>query len=301
MKLRVWAAVAAVSGLAACGGGGGGGGGSGGPGGNGSSTQSDIRADNYLSFAGPSVRAASGWHEGGSTLRGLLLSDQAFTSGTSGDSNCAVSGTSRIVRTDADNDGRLSSGDSVTTIWNDCVTAPGAGTQSGQSKEDLTSLTRGNGGAITNYVYKTTFADARPNGTALLNGSVEATYAIGATQVYKLVYQQLSVIEPGRSRIVYDYTADGEAGAGFSRLALKGTLAFEELRYTFETDPQAPLQYAGTATPTSGVLRLTDAGGDSMRFSVLSASTTTAEFVPAGQTAAAQSSSMTWPQALALP
>ncbi len=295
MKLRVWAAVAAVSGLAACGGGGGGGGGSGGPSGGGSSTGSDISAANYLSFAGPIVRAASGRHEGVSTLSELLNGRILST-------NCAISGTRRFTVTDPDNNGQLSTGDSVTTVWENCVDTSGASPMTGQIKEDLMSLVRAGGGAITSYEYKTTFTDARPAGAGLLNGTLVATYTIASTsQVYKLDYQQLSVVEPGRSRIVYDYTVDGEAGPGFSRLALKGTLSFDEQRYTFETDPQVPLQYAGNPTPSSGVLRISDAAGDSMRFSVLSASATTAEFVPAGQTAAAQSTPMTWPQALALP
>lgn len=293
-KLSGWAAPCLLVTLVACGGGGGGEGPSGvqipqGARGGTASASSNINEANYASFAGPLARAVMS--AGGADVPGLssgrdapqsradrlTLQGQRWTrlalgavasreqalATTSLPARC-LSGSIRVSLDDADNNGKLSAGDSLSIVVNACVAEFGQPASTGSLGLAINAIELDGRDDPTALDVTISFSGFEEEGFGTLSGAVRLWFKDDASggQQLRVSYSATAVSERGDG-LAYDFDISGGSGSsGDGAFDMNGTFVIGGAGYAMTS---TTLRFnAGASHPASGSVTLRDFLGNTV-------------------------------------
>ena len=268
------------------------------------SAGSDVNAGNAASFAGVMARAvmsgaddsvpgvsaareAPQSHTIGAALSGRWLRfavasaarEQALAV-TSQTLACDFGGSVTLSVNDADDNQKLSAGDSATFLFSACVIEMGLPAVTGSLAFTVNAIELDANQQPTALDASLTLAGFTELGFGSLSGSFRIWYRPegGATR-QRLSYLATSVIEQGQA-LTYDHDVYGLYGSAGASFDVNGALTVGGNVYAVST-PTVFSSAAG-ALPGSGVLTLRDAAGDAVILRARSATAFDIEFQAAG-------------------
>jgi hypothetical protein len=314
-------AAAAIATLAACGGGGGDA-----PTGvevpagvrsESASTSSDVNGANYSSFAGPLARAVMGAGDGGSvpglsvgrespqsrtlTQRGqrwarlvvanVATREQALTTQTE-TLNCPYGGSMTVTFNDADNNQKLSSGDSASFVFSACVAEFGQPAATGSLGFTVNAIELDAQDEPTALDVTLAFSGFSESGFGSIAGTVRLwSQDEGTGARYRVRYSSTAITEQGAG-LAYNfdiYGVSSEVGGSFD---LNGALVVGGQAYSLRGGDV--FSYLVGQPPSSGSVRLCDAGNDCVTLRATSATTFNLEFLANGATTPVVLTGLTW-------
>ena len=298
--------------LAACGGGGGGGSaavvvptavrsGS-------ASAGSDATLINAATFAGVMARAVmsgaddtvpgvSGTRESpqSRTVRGALssrwvgvalaASARAQAQATSAPVNCPGGGTLTVTVNDADNNQKLSAGDSASLVFSACVIEAGLPAATGSLSFVVNAVELDVNDEPTALDASITLAGFAEAGFGSLSGSFRIWFkdeSLTSTR-QRVSYLATAVIEQAQN-LGYDFDVYGVFGNTGGTFDINGAITIGGNAYALITP--TPFTHTAGALPSAGVLVLRDVAGDQVILRARSATTFDLEFQGAGAAAA---------------
>ena len=196
---------------------------------------------------------------------------------------CPYGGSGSVSVNDADNNNKLSRGDSATLTFNACVVDLGLPATSGSLSFTVNAVELDANNEPTALDATLTLSGFVEAGLGSMSGSFRIWFKnespTSARQ--RVSYQGVSVTEAGQT-VRYDfdqYGVDGSSGGSFD---LNGAVVIGSQTYTLTSDV---FGYTAGQLPTSGTLRLRDAAGDSVILRLRSATTFDLEFQANGAAA----------------
>ena len=278
------------------------------------SASSNVSAGNALSFAGPLARIAMSGADGGvpgvsngretpqarsaaavmsrpgmtfvfdAAARSLNASAareqaQAVTTETGA---CTFGGTIQVPLHDADNNRKLSAGDSATITLTACVETAGYPPATGVIAFGVNAVELDAQSLPTALDANLTLNGLTELGFGSINGSVRIRYKdeAGGNTRQRLGFLATNVFEAGQT-VVYDFDAYGVDGASGGSYDLNGAVTIAGLAYALSS---TQFSYAAGGWPSSGALTVRDAAGDAVIVRARSATTFDVEFQAAGAT-----------------
>jgi hypothetical protein len=313
-KLSILAA-ALVLGMSACGGGGSDAGGRSvsvptGARAGAASAGSDVSAANASSFAGPLARVMLGAADGNTPgLSSQRESPQAVTAASRAGAGltgfaarqaaralrspreqaqavttqtlaCPFGGSITITVNDADNNNKLSTGDSVSMQLNACVAEQGLPAASGSLGFTINAVELDAAEEPTALDATMTLSGFAESGFGTLSGSFRVWFKEeGTTGTRQRVsYQNATVLE-GAQTLRYDFDIYGLDSATNGSFDLNGAITIAGQAYALTSDV---FSHAVGTLPASGTIRLRDAAGDTLILRARSTTTFDLEFQAAG-------------------
>jgi hypothetical protein len=315
---RWWVGATLALGLVACGGGGGGDGGSAGvevPQGvrsGSASTGSDVTAVNATSFAGPLARTVMSAADGSAggvasgreapqarsaatttagrwsgfvfdaaarSLSSAAGREQALAVATETVS-CSMSGTVTLTVNDADNNQKLSAGDTATFQFNACVEVAGMPAASGTLSFTVNAIelnAQNEPTALDASFTLTGFVEA---GFGTTNGSFRTWFKdeSSSSTRQRISFLGASVVEAGQTR-TYDFDVYGVVSTAGGNFDLNGAIGIGGQTYAMSS---TVFSHNSGAMPSVGALTLRDGAGDAVILRARSATTFDLEFQAAG-------------------
>ncbi|RVT52777.1 hypothetical protein [Rubrivivax albus] len=194
---------------------------------------------------------------------------------------CTVSGTLQVSFDDADGDQAISAGDVIAFLATACVEDPALPAINGGFTMTVNAATLASDGEPTALDVSASFQDFTLAGYGTLNGAFRlwARQETAASARLRISYLGTQVSEP-TGAAVYDFDVDGLANVATGSFELGGGFGLGGQTYAIATVTR--LGYAVDASPSSGELRLRDAGGDEVRLLPRSALSFDLEYWPAG-------------------
>jgi hypothetical protein len=196
---------------------------------------------------------------------------------------CPYGGSGSVSVNDADNNNKLSRGDSATLTFNACVVELGLPATNGSLSFTVNAVELDANNEPTALDATLTLSGFVEAGLGSMSGSFRIWFKnespTSARQ--RVSYQAVTVTEAGQTlRYDFDqYGVDGTSGGSFD---LNGAVVIGGQTYTLTSDV---FGYTAGQLPTSGTLRLRDAAGDALILRVRSATTFDLEFQANGATA----------------
>jgi hypothetical protein len=308
--------------LAGCGGGGGGGGGStpqvvvpDGARVVAASADSDVSVENYPALSSPMVRALLGGVSGNlldptsagraaflaagdvgvraptlvgrATLAWLgRLPDLARKQAAAVSSQtlaCLYGGTMTVSADDADNDSKISTGDTIGFFATNCVEDPSLPSINGGFTMVINAVELNSQDEPTALDVSATFQAFTLAGYGTLNGGFRLWTRPESddTARLRISYLGATVSEVGGT-VVYDFDIDAREGSTGGSYEISGGIGIGGRTYALSTP--ARMTYRLGEWPSSGSTVMRDAVGDAMRVVARSASSFDLEFLPAGST-----------------
>jgi hypothetical protein len=292
LNLRGWAALAVLAALAACGGGGRGSDDA--PAGvqvpqgtrSGTATaSSNITEANYASFAGPLARAvlvagdadvpglssardrpqarrerlaaqSQRWVR--LTLGALPSSREQAMATTTLPARC-LSGSIRVTLNDADNDRKLSAGDSLAVVAAGCVAEFGQPASTGSLGLTINAIELDNNDDPTALDVTITFSGFEEEGLGTLSGAVRLWFKDAASggQRLRVSYSATAVSEPGTG-LAYDFDITGATvgnGTSGGTFDMNGNFVIDGAGYAMTSTTFA---FSAGSHPTTGSVTLRD-------------------------------------------
>jgi hypothetical protein len=314
--LRRASSLLLVLGLSACGGGGGDGGAAAGvsvPSAVRSGTASagsDLSAVNASAFAGPLARIFLGAADGNTpgvsggrespqqrrsaapVSRGVVgfaatTASRAIATGreqaqavTTQTVNCPYGGTLTASVNDADNNAKLSRGDSATLTFAACVADLGLPAATGTLSFTVNAIELDTNNEPTALDATLTLAGFSEAGLGSMSGTFRVWYREESpTSTRQRVSYQATTVTEGGQTLRYDfdqYGVDGTAGGSFD---LNGAVTIGGQTYTITSDV---FGYTPGVLPSSGALRARDAAGDTVILRARTATSFDLEFQASG-------------------
>ncbi len=198
-----------------------------------------------------------------------------------------VGGTGTVSGNDADGDGKLSAGDSLSISATNCVVDAGLPAISGSFTLAVNAIeldSADNATAVDATITVTAFTVA---GYGTYDGSIRLwSRPEGASDRNRMSYRATTVSVGGHSEI-YDFDIYGLSGASGDVFDLDGGIGIGGQTYSISA--AGSFSATGAQAPASGAVRLRDAAGDTVRLTARSAATFDLEFLPAGATTATAS------------
>ena len=196
---------------------------------------------------------------------------------------CPYGGSLTASVNDADNNNKLSRGDSATLTFNACVADLGLPAASGSLSFTVNAVELDAAGEPTALDATLTLNGFVEAGLGSLSGSFRVWYKdeTPTTARQRVSYQATTVTEAGQT-LRYDFDQYGVDGASGGSFDLNGAVTLGGQTYTLTSDV---FGYTAGALPTAGTLRLRDAAGDALILRVRSATTFDLEFQANGATA----------------
>ena len=294
---RRWIAMSVLVTLAGCGGGGGSSSDNAPPTGvqvpqgtrSGASTaSSNITATNYASFAGPLARAVlsagdanvpgiSGARDTpqsrGERLavkgqRWVRLALGAATSSrehglatTTLPARC-LSGSIRVMLNDADNNGKLSAGDSLSVVAAGCVAEIGQPASTGSLGLTINAIELNGSDSPTALDVTIAFSGFEEQGFGTLSGAVRLWFKDDSSggQRLRVSYSATAVSELGNG-LAYDFDSSGESGASGGNFDMNGNFVIGGDGYAMSSTSFA---FAAGSHPTTGSVTLRDFLGNTV-------------------------------------
>lgn len=219
---------------------------------------------------------------------------------------CLVSGSLSLSANDADEDGALSPGDSMTLVAFACVTAPDAPALEGVFAMTVERVELDGSGWVNALEASGTLAGFGVGGAATMDGGFHLWMrnAAASSQSMRMRYQDMLVRRASQGTLIFDFDVLTLASSTEVLHTLSGGLVIDGLTYQLEPVDGAPLalstagglpgsfyEPAREIWPHAGSLRLRDAMGDTLTLRVRDRERVDLEFTPAG--AAAPTAS--WP------
>ncbi len=196
---------------------------------------------------------------------------------------CPYGGSITATVNDADNNNKLSRGDSATLTFNACIADLGLPAASGSLSFTVNAVELDTAGEPTALDATLTLSGFVEAGLGSMSGSFRVWYKDESPTAarQRVSYQAVTVTEAGQTlRYDFDqYGVDGSSGGSFD---LNGAVTIAGQTYTLTSDV---FGYTAGQLPTSGTLRLRDAAGDSVILRVRSATTFDLEFQANGAAA----------------
>jgi len=279
------------------------------------SAGSNVSAGNAVSFAGPLARIAMSGADGGlpgvsngreapqtrmaaavmsrpamrfvfvAAARSLNASAareqaQAVTSETN---PCAFGGTLQVTLNDADNNLKLSAGDSATITLTACVETAGQPPANGVIAFTVNAVELDAQNLPTALDATLTLTGFTELGFGSINGSVRIRYKdeAGGNTRQRLGFLATNMVEAGQP-LVYDFDAYGVDSASGGSFDLNGAVTVAGQAYALSS---TQLSYATGGWPNSGALTVRDAAGDAVIVRARSATTFDLEYQAAGASA----------------
>ena len=188
-------------------------------------------------------------------------------------SPCAGGGSIDVALDDVDNSGALSSGDSLTLLYNNCVES-GTTISGGLSITNF-GFTRPSSVAFTSTgkISFSSFAFNDGSTTGTMNGSLDfsVSTADGNLITSTITNASITVVESGATLTLSGYsinqTNNGSTGA--FTVSASGTVASSKLGGSVTFTTSAPLQGTGTANPYTGAIKVTGAAASSVTLTAL--------------------------------
>ncbi|MED5621016.1 hypothetical protein [Ideonella sp. BN130291] len=300
-------ALACATLLSACGGGGGDSSSTS----SGASAGSDVSVSNYQSLATPLARtvvnvagsadvsgASGGTAQGASTsavrtaLRSVVSAravalraggQARVTAVTSDTVACDSSGSVTITFNDADNNGQLSVGDSISLMLSNCAFTADEPAANGGLSMTLQGL-QIDGQGIPSALQASGSFNALSVGADSMSGQFQMSYApaSGGMTSVSMSFTDMTASTSGQT-VVYNTTFSGQfASDGSGSFSITGRLGLGGETYLLD-QPQ-PFVLAADGHPTSGSLRMRDAAGDALVVRARPGDLVDFEFYPAGAT-----------------
>lgn len=333
VSIRLTLAIAATTLVAACGGGGGGGGGGSGsssstitvP-----STPVGITTSNAPQVAGAStstVDAVAGAGSLGGSALGVSISDSgvprpslsslvvaqvaaiagnapqlaslATGAVTSATINCSGGGSMGVSFDDADSSTTLTRGDTLAVTLNSCVSQ--GETLTGSLGVAVQALTGTPGSTAWSTILGLTFNNTTTVSGGLVSsftGSPTLTYSVaGTTETMDLSStSSLSGTYAGNSFVLSNFTIHQTQNTATNAytLSIGGTFASSLMAGSVTMSTPTPLAGNGSAHPSSGVVKLTGAGGSSVTLTALDSTNVTLDIDSNGDGMIDTTQSRTW-------
>lgn len=294
-KLRRWVALCVLATLAACGGGGGGGDDA--PSGvqvpqgtrSGTATAaSNITEANYASFAGPLARAvlsagdadvlglsstrnapqARGERLGVQGQRwvrlalGALSAPREQTLATTTLPARCLSGSIRVTLDDADNNGKLSAGDSLSVVAVACVAEFGQPASTGALGLAINAIELDGNDNPTALDVTIAFSGFEEEGFGTLSGAMRLWFKDDATggQRLRVSYSATAVSEPGNG-LAYDFDITGASGSSGGSFDMNGNFVIGGAGYAMSSTTFA---FNAGSHPATGSVTLRDFLGNTV-------------------------------------
>jgi hypothetical protein len=177
--------------------------------------------------------------------------EQAQASQT-GNQACPAGGSLSFTFNDNDNNGDVSSGDSISFIANNCIAAAGELPINGSFAIAVTNIAYSAAGDLIAASLTMSFTNFSSAGNTL-NGSVSVSLANNTATTS---YTNFTSTRGSSSSAILNYTTVVNTISG--QLSINGLITINNNTYTLSTP--SPIVFGG-AYPTGGLLRVTDAAG----------------------------------------
>ena len=213
---------------------------------------------------------------------------------------CLVSGSLSLSANDADEDGALSPGDSMTLLASACVTVPDAPALDGIFAMTVERLELDGSGSVNALEASGTLVGFGVGGAATMDGGFHLWMRNGAasSQHLRMRYQDMLVRRAGQGTLIFDFDVLTLASSTQVLHTLSGGLVIDGLTYQLEPAEGTPLtlsaggglpgsfyEPARDVWPRSGALRLRDRAGDALLLRARPEGVVDLEFTPAGAAA----------------
>lgn len=216
---------------------------------------------------------------------------------------CLVSGSMSLSAHDADENGMLSLGDSMTLMASACVTAPDAPALDGVLGMTVERLELDGSGWVNALEASGTLVGFGVGASATMDGGFHlwmrngagSVASASAAQQMRMRYQDMLVRRNGQGTLIFDFDVLTVASSVEARHTLSGGLVIDGLTYQLEPVDGAPLSLSLTGGlpgsfyepardvwPRAGALRLRDAAGDALLLRARPEGVLDLEFTPAG-------------------
>ena len=188
-------------------------------------------------------------------------------------SACSGGGSIDVALDDIDNNGVLSTGDTLTLLYNNC-TVSGITVSGGLSISGFTSVKPSTAAfTTTGRISFNSFAYSDGTTTGTINGTIDFSVSTSDGNIVNSTISNgsLSVAKPGATLTLSGYsinqTKNGSTGA--YTLSASGTVTSSALGGTVTFTTTTPYQGTGTANPSSGAIKITGAGSSSVTLTAL--------------------------------
>ena len=210
---------------------------------------------------------------------------------------CLVSGSLRLTAEDADSNGVLSAGDSVTLQATACVAMPGAPALDGLFALTVERIELDGTGLVQAMEATGTMVSFGLGSAGTMDGAFRLWMRNGAasSERMRIRYEDMLVRRPGQGTLIFDFDVLTLASSAEVLHTFSGGLVVDGLMYRLEPVEGAPLtlstagglpgsfyEPARDLWPRSGALRLRDAAGDSLLLRARPEGLVDLEFTPAG-------------------
>lgn len=194
---------------------------------------------------------------------------------------CFYGGSTTITVDDADNNGEISSGDSIGFVAFNCVDDPSLPMVNGGFTMVINAVELNSQDELTALDVSATFQAFAMAGYGTMDGSFRLWSKPESADVsrVRISYLGTTVSEPGGT-VVYNFDVDAREGFTSGSYEITGGIGIGGRTYAITTPSR--LNYALGQAPSSGYSSMLDAAGDAMRIVARSATTFDLEFVPSG-------------------
>jgi hypothetical protein len=196
---------------------------------------------------------------------------------------CGWSGFLVVTVNDADNNGRLSPGDSLSVQATACQELADLPAANGGFSMTVNAVELASSGEPTALDVSASFQAFEVEGYGSMNGGFRLwtrPETAGSTRL-RLSFLDTQVVEASGT-VVYNFDYDGLANASSASFEISGGLGIGGQTYALATPTR--LSGALDGPPSTGAVTLRDAAGDTLRVVARSATTLDLEFLPAGAT-----------------
>ena len=210
---------------------------------------------------------------------------------------CLVSGSLSLSAHDADDDGVLSPGDSMTLQASACVTTPDAPALEGLFGMTVERIELDSSGWVNALEASGTLAGFGVGWAGTMDGGFRMWMRNGtaSSQRLRMSYQDMLVRRAGQGTLIFDFDVLTLASSTQVLHTLSGGLVIDGLTYQLEPVDGAPLtllvggglpgsfyEPARDVWPRTGALRLRDSAGDALLLRARPEGVVDLEFTPAG-------------------
>lgn len=203
---------------------------------------------------------------------------------------CAIAGTMSVSVNDADDNKKLSAGDSVKLVANACVNEAGAPATNGSFDLNINAIELNAAGEATAIDASGRFVDLRSGDATRFDGAfrIWAKADTAGNVALRLSLRDMMIAQNANT-IVFNIDLRVAKNRNAAAMAIDGGISVNDQTYSLQQ--VQPFTIGANGVPTSGALRMTDAQGDSVLMRANATGRVDYDYIPAGSSVPADTTS----------
>ncbi len=204
--------------------------------------------------------------------------------------DCPAGGTMTVTANDADDNNKLSAGDSVKFVANQCANDAQTPPMSGGFELGINAIELNSAGEPSALDASGRFVDLRTGTAASLDGAfrIWAKADASGNAALRLSLRDVTITQ-GSDTIVFNIDLRVATKPNMAAMAIDGGITVNGQTYSLVQ--VQPFTIGASGTPTGGSLRMTDAQGDAVLMRAGASGRVDYDFIPAGSSVPADTTS----------